>query len=235
MDRQFNRVYVTGDFHGQISDLAERVECIPNSSKDDLLIVLGDCAFFYSVYYNDLGKDFARQKYAAKLPITLLCIQGNHEVPYKEMLAKKNKLLGGDGFESNGIYFADNGTVLKINGKKCLVVGGAYSVDKDWRLMRGSAWWNNEELSDDELNSIYEKVKNSHYDFVLTHTCPYDKLPREVFLEGVDQSKIENRTEKALQRIKYAITFDHWYCGKFHTYKTDGKLEFFYYGYKQIL
>lgn len=140
MNKIFNRVYITGDIHGDMNDLAARVECIPNASKDDLLIILGDCAFFYSVFFGKPESDTARQKYAAALPVTILCIQGNHEVPYKEMAAKKIKLLGGDGYESNEIYFAANGTTLDINGKKCLCIGGAYSVDKEWRLLRGSGW-----------------------------------------------------------------------------------------------
>lgn len=70
---------------------------------------------------------------------------------------------------------------------------------------------------------------------MFTHTCPYDFMPHEVFLSGIDQSKISNRTEHALQRIYDAILFDNWYCGHFHTDKIDGKIEFLYSMYKQIL
>ena len=233
-NQKFNRVFVTGDIHGDMSDLFIRVGHIGNTTKDDLLILLGDVGFFYSVFFGKLQKDFERQEFAAALPITLLCIQGNHEQPFKEMAAEKIELLGGDGYESNGIYFAANGTTLDINGKRCLVVGGAYSVDKPWRLLRGNGWWEGEELTDAELDEIHQTVKGQKFDWVLTHTCPYNNLPREMFLSFVDQSQVENRTEKALQKIHDDISFDRWYCGHFHTDKIDGKIEFFYRSVKQI-
>jgi 3-oxoacid CoA-transferase subunit A len=234
-NKKFNRVFVTGDVHGDMNDLYNRVAYIGGSTKDDLLILLGDVGFFYSVYFDKIQKDFERQKFAADLPITLLCIQGNHEQPFCEMAAEKIKLLGGDGYESNGIYFAANGATLDINGKRCLVVGGAYSVDKPWRLERGSAWWEGEELTEPELNEIHNAVKGQKFDFVLTHTCPYNFLPREMFLSEVDQSHVENRTEHALQKIHDDISFGRWYCGHFHTDKVDGKIEFFYRSIKQII
>ena len=81
LDKQFNRIFVTGDIHGDMNDLADRIAYISDTTKDDLLIILGACAFFYSVYYNEIEKGYARQKFAAKLPLTILCIQGNHEQP----------------------------------------------------------------------------------------------------------------------------------------------------------
>ena len=155
-------------------------------------------------------------------------------MPYKEMPAERIKLFGGEGYKSAGIYFAENGTELNINGKKFLVIGGAYSVDKEIRLLRKYAWWEHEELTDAELAEIENRVAGKKYDYVLTHTCPFFSLPREVFLPEVDQSKLENRTEKALQRIYDAIDFDRWYCGHFHTDKVDGKIEFFYRSIKLI-
>ena len=50
MNKQFNRIFVTGDIHGDMNDLADRVAHIGDTTKDDLFIILGDCAFFYSVY-----------------------------------------------------------------------------------------------------------------------------------------------------------------------------------------
>lgn len=48
-NRQFNRIFVTGDIHGDILDLANRVARIPDVSKDDLLIILGDCGFSITI------------------------------------------------------------------------------------------------------------------------------------------------------------------------------------------
>jgi 3-oxoacid CoA-transferase subunit A len=234
-NKRFDRVFITGDIHGDMNDLASRVAYVGDTTKDDLLILLGDIGFFYSVYFGKQNKDFERQKWAEELPITLLCIQGNHEQPFKEMAAEKIKLLGGDGYESNGIYFAENGTTLNINGKKCLVIGGAYSVDKPWRLEMGNAWWENEELTDAELDGIFDAVKGQRFDWVLTHTCPFSNLPREMFLSYVDQSKVENRTEKSLERIKNCIEYEKWYCGHYHTDKVDGNIIFMFRSVLEII
>jgi hypothetical protein len=40
------------------------------------------------------------------------CIQDNHEPPFNEMTAERIRLLGGNEYESNGIYFAANDTTL---------------------------------------------------------------------------------------------------------------------------
>lgn len=174
------------------------------------------------------------QDLVSQLPITILAIQGNHELPYKEMTAERIKLFGGDGYESRGIYFAENGTELCINDKKFLVIGGAYSVDKDIRLLRGYAWWEQEELTETELMEIENRVAGKKYNYVLTHTCPYSNLPREVFLPGIDQSKVMNRTEKFLDRIKSIIKFEKWFCGHYHTDKIDGKIVFLFHEVKEV-
>lgn len=234
-NKSFNRIFVTGDIHGDYFDLRYRVGKIPDASKDDLLIILGDCAFFYHHYYGDTERDYNFQELCAELPVTILAIQGNQEVPYREMPADRIKLFGGDGFESRGIYFAENGAELRINDKSFLVIGGAYSVDKDIRLLRGYAWWENEELTDTELSGIEKHVAGKKYDYVLTHACPYSNLPKEVFLPGVDQSKILNRTEKSLDRIKGNIKYKQWYCGHFHTDKIDGDIIFLFGGLRRII
>jgi len=234
LNKTFNRIFVTGDIHGDFSDLANRIQRIPDVSKDDLLIILGDCGFFYYHYYGNTIKDLRFQEFVSQLPITILTIQGNHEMPYKEMPAEKIELFGGEGYQTAGIYFAENGTELCINGKKFLVIGGAYSVDKEIRILRKYAWWEREELTDAELEEIENHVVGKKYDYVLTHTCPLNFMPREMFLSYVDQSKVENRTEKALQRIHDTIGFDRWYCGHFHTDKIDGKVELFFRSVKQI-
>ena len=59
-NKTFNRIFVTGDIHGDFADLANRVQRIPDASKDDLLIILGDCGFFYYHYYGKPIKLTAR-------------------------------------------------------------------------------------------------------------------------------------------------------------------------------
>lgn len=73
------------------------------------------------------------------------------------------------------------------------------------------------------MDTILAKVKGKHFDIVLTHTCPYKYEPREVFMQGLDQSM-----EHFLDEIEEKISYDKWYCGHYHTEKQVDKLEFMF-------
>ena len=140
-------------------------------------------------------------------------------------------MFGGKVFiEDNypNLIFAKDGEIYNIDGKKILVIGGAYSVDKDIRLLYGYKWFKGEQLNEEEQKRIFQKVKGQHFDIVLTHTCPVKYEPKEVFLEGLDQSKIDKTMEIFLDKIEENIDYDKWYCGHYHTEKKIDKLEFMF-------
>lgn len=47
----------------------------------------------------------------------------------------------------------------KLNGLFTFVVGGAYSVDKNYRLLHGLAWWPDEQPSDEIKRQVEEKLE----------------------------------------------------------------------------
>ena len=126
------------------------------------------------------------------------------------------------------LIFAKDGEVYNIDGKSVLVIGGAYSVDKEYRIMYGHKWFKDEQLTTKEMNNILDKVKGKHFDIVLTHTCPYKYEPIEVFMKGLDQSKVDKSTEHFLDEIEKNIDYDKWYCGHYHTEKQIDKIEFMF-------
>lgn len=52
-------------------------------------------------------------------------------------------------------------------GKRCLMVGGAVSVDKPWRV-KGMSWWPGESLKWDE---VQQATKVGPVDYFFTHDC----------------------------------------------------------------
>lgn len=130
--------------------------------------------------------------------------------------------------EYPNLIFAKDGEIYNIDGKKILVIGGAYSLDKHYRLLRGYKWFKDEQLTKKEMNAILDKVKGKHFDIVLTHTCSYKYEPKEVFLRGLDQSKVDKSMEHFLDEIEENISYDKWYCGHYHTEKQVDKLEFMF-------
>lgn len=226
-------IYITGDKHCDFSEV--NMFCYLNTTdKNDLLIVLGDAGINY--FANE--RDYILKNNLSQIPITFFCIHGNHEErPENIKTYKTKKYLSGIVYYEDkypNILFAKSGEVYNIDNKKTLVIGGAYSVDKHFRLSRGLNWYESEQLTDKEQEDIFNKVKGKNYDLVLTHTCPKKYEPVEVFLQGLDQSKIDKTMELFLDKIEENITYKKWYCGHYHTEKEIDKLEFMYHNIKKL-
>lgn len=111
------------------------------------------------------------------------------------------------------ILFAIDGEVYDFNGNSCIVIGGAYSVDKYYRLARGWSWFPDEQPSE-EIKAKVERVlaeRNWKIDIVLSHTGPLKYEPTEVFLPMIDQSTVDKSTEVWLEQIEAKLDYERWY------------------------
>ena len=216
-------IYITGDTHRDFTRLHKLKE-----TEEDMLIVLGDAGINY--YLSE--EDTKYKEYLNNFKIKLFCVRGNHEErPENINTYKEVDMFGGKVYiEENypNLIFAKDGEVYNIDGKSVLVIGGAYSVDKEYRLMYGHGWFKDEQLSKEEMNNILDKVKDKHFDVVLTHTCPYKYEPKETFKLKLDQSKIDKSMEHFLDKIEESISYNKWYCGHYHIEKQIDKLEFMF-------
>ena len=124
------------------------------------------------------------------------------------------------------LLFAVDGEIYNLNGCQTLAIGGAYSVDKFYRLSRGWKWWEDEQPSP----AIKARVEHAlterswRVDAVLSHTVPLKYEPVEVFLPQIDQSQVDKSTEKWLNTIEERLEYKHWYAGHYHTEKKIDKL-----------
>lgn len=219
-------VYVTGDTHGSFA----RVEYFCRrfrTSRDDILIILGDAGINFSGGFHDqMKKEFLEQ-----LPITIFAIHGNHEQRPGTISTYKEQIWHGGSvyYEENypSILFARDGEIYNFNDKKTIAIGGAYSVDKAYRLARGYGWWPDEQPSDEIKTYVESNLEKIEWkvDVVLSHTTPLKYEPVEVFFSGVDQSKVDKTTERWLDDIENKLTYEKWYCGHYHTEKKIDKLE----------
>lgn len=221
-------IYLTGDIHGNIDRIIKFCNN-NNTSIDDILIILGDAGFnFFLNYRNDVLKHTAN-----KLPITLFCIRGNHEARPQSLKSYTTEMFHGDTVyyekEYPNIKFAIDGGIYDFDGFRCLTIGGAYSVDKYYRLRSNAIWFANEQLSNKEMCDIngYILVDNE-YDYVFTHTCPYDTRPTHLFLNGIDQLTVDTSMEEWLQFVADCIKFKKWYFGHFHDNWENGKYKMLY-------
>ena len=140
-------IYYTGDPHGskhEISRFCNRMRL----TEQDTIVVLGDVG---ANYYGD-DRDGELKRAFRRLKPTIFCIHGNHEMRPASLPAYKQKeWCGGQVWyeeEYPNLLFARDGDIFTIEGLKHLVIGGAYSVDKYYRLMRGYRWWPDEQPSE---------------------------------------------------------------------------------------
>lgn len=213
-------IYITDDTHRDFSRLYEQVKIY--------IIILGDVGINY--FLND--EDIKIKEFLKKLKVRFFCIQGNHEErPENISSYYEVEMFGGKVYIEDdypNLIFAKNGEIYNIDGKSVLVIGGAYSVDKEYRLLYRYKWFKDEQLSQYEMNNILDKYSGKNIDIILSHTCPYKYEPREVFMAGLDQSKVDKTMEHFLDEVEEKVNYKKWYCGHYHTEKQIDKLEFMF-------
>ena len=215
--------YITGDTHADFDFL--KSFCMSNTtSLDDHLIILGDSG----INYFDEFQSIKIKQYITKQPITLVCIQGNHEEraenikTYREQQLFENTVLVEPQYPN--IIFLKSGNIYNIKGKSVLVLGGAYSVDKQWRLTVGEKWFESEQLTATERSEILKAVRDKHFDIILSHTCPYSYQPHDTF--KYDLIGVDTTMEQFLDSIAINTSYDDWYCGHFHIDRDVDNIHF---------
>lgn len=222
-------IYITGDVHGDFSELQQWCS-VMKPRKRDIIVILGDVALNY---FGD-DRDYQRKKMVNTIGPEIFCIYGNHEMRPED--AGGYELIdwhGGKAWiqpEFPNLIFAKDGEIYELAGKKVIVLGGAYSVDKEIRILRGYQWFSNEQPSD-EIKTYAEKQLTDagwKVDAVFSHTCPYKYRPLEAMLHGLDQSKVDTSTEEWLNQIESRLEYKKWYCGHWHINKRIDKVEFLF-------
>lgn len=219
-------IYITGDTHGRFGRIEAFCEHF-ETTLDDILIILGDAGINFSGW----STDSVKKVFLSTLPITIFCIHGNHEQrpytieSYKEMTWHDGVVYYEE--EYPNLLFAKDGEIFNLNGRQTIVIGGAYSVDKMMRLRLGYGWWPDEQPSDEIKQYVEQQLDKQGWkvDVVLSHTTPRKYEPVEVFLAGIDQSKVDKTTEDWLDKIEDKLEYQKWYCGHYHTEKKVDKLE----------
>ncbi|MBR0455251.1 MAG: metallophosphoesterase [Firmicutes bacterium] len=220
-------IYVTGDTHREFSRFGRL-----DLTEDDLIIVLGDVCINY---YLDSSDDSVKKK-LNKYPCRFFFVRGNHEERPENIssysLNHVEGIVTGEVFTEKKypkLMFATEG-LCEIGGNRCFVTNGAYSVDKYYRLEKGYSWFPDEELTDAEMAETLAKAEQAgKVDYVFSHTCPEKYMPRFMFLDGIDKSKVSHRMEIFYDQLEETLDYGRWWCGHFHTDWSIDKMRFMYY------
>ena len=237
---------VTGDCHGVVA-VKHRLEDIflntDYKPEETAVIILGDA----SVNFWLASRERKEKKKLEKFGTYIYCVRGNHEErpEYLGFQLQYDENVGGEVYVDDETpfirYFQDGGEYV-IDGLNVLTIGGAYSVDKYYRLAAAAqsgeeftGWYPGEQLSDKERADIFEKVKGKYYDFIFTHTAPLAWEPTDLFLNCIDQSQVDKTMETWLQEIAHHTRWCIWCFGHYHADRAELPcVEQFYRSYRSI-
>lgn len=218
------KFYITGDTHGDFS----RFNHYADIKKPIGMIVLGDFGINYYLSKRDRKN---KTQLNETLPnVIFYVVRGNHEARPESLITMKQvydvDVQGNVWMEDEfpNIRYLQDGNVYTIGGKKALVLGGAYSVDKEYRLANGWQWFPNEQLNVNERDAILSRVEGEHFDLILSHTCPYPWQPFDLFLPMIDQSKVDNSMEHWMETLSHKVSYNLWCFGHFH---QDRQINYF--------
>ena len=204
-------LYITGDTHGAYYDLINRIT--PYDLKNtDSVIVLGDFGFLWDP--NDT-KDLEMIK---TLPYTVTFLDGNHE-NYDMLETFPVEIWNGGKIHriSDNIIHLMRGQFFNIEGKNFFTMGGAYSVDKMYRIEHYS-WWKDELPCNEEYNNATKnlELQNFKFDYILSHTVPLSVY----YTMHTQPDHHEMELSGYFQWIYEKAAFKHWYAGHHHINKT---------------
>lgn len=230
----------TGDTHGGMATIARvgnihrNMNCIP---EETAIIILGDSGLNF--WLNNTDKKY--KKLLNSQGYHIYCVRGNHEerpgnIPGMVLIDDENvgNLVWFEEAYPNIRYFVD-GNVYNIDNHPTLVIGGAYSVDKWYRLARAGysrdeaetanpkkcGWFKDECLTPEEMKAISDKYDGKKFDFVLSHTCPLSWEPSDLFLRGIDQTTVDKSMEIWMDDLKNKIDWRIWLFGHYHADRIE--------------
>ena len=214
---------ITGDTHGDFSRFKDYDKSIQND-PETAIIILGDAGINWTLLHHDVHiKNYLNKRFK----FNIYCVRGNHDarpqdVPDTIEIEDEN-VQGQIYIEKNwpNIRYFKDYNIYTIQGFRVGVIGGAYSVDKWWRLKNGGIWYENEQLNEQERKAAHNLFDKEAVDFMLTHTCPITWEPNDLFLAGIDQSKVDHTMENFLEDIKDNLTFGIWCFGHYHADRLE--------------
>ena len=252
---ELKHLIFTGDTHGGFAAITRTSDIQQNmpeyKPEETMIVVLGDTGLNY--WLNNTDKKY--KKLLNSMNYHIYCVRGNHE--QRPELIEGMTLVNDENVNNvvymeeafpNIRYFVD-GKIYDLLGYKCLVIGGAYSIDKWYRLARAGyskdeaetadpkkcGWFKDECLTAAEMTTIMKEVKGESVDFILSHTCPLSWEPTDLFLNGIDQSTVDKSIEMWLDELKDNVKWKYYLFGHYHADRIERPhVEQFYQEYEDV-
>ena len=204
-------IYITGDTHGSIDirKLNKRYFDDSTLTKKDYLIICGD----FGLVWDNSPEEKYWLDWLNKKNYTTLFVDGNHE-NHSPLNSYPIETWNGGKVHRirDSILHLMRGQVFTIDSHTFFTMGGADSVDKDWRTP-GISWWPEEMPSGEEYKEAILNLYNyeNEVDYIITHTAP-----TSIVNQLIPEIKPPDRLTDFLEDIKKSVKYKHWYFGHFH-------------------
>lgn len=198
-----NDIYVVGDLHGDWGRLNELI----NKKSPKVILQCGDFGYWPKLEVSKpvlYGMQKSWKLKGIKHGEThVFWCDGNHE---DHWYLRDNPTL----IDYGNVHYQRRGSITMLpDGRTVLFVGGAESIDKEYRKI-GIDWFPEELISLDDLDRAMSYL--SKIDIIISHTCPL-----EFDVTGSD-FKLNDPSRVALSRILEKYKPDLWYFGHWHKY-----------------
>lgn len=230
-------ILICGDIHGDFNLLVNKI-CCQFELTDTLVVVAGDCGFGFERegYYENIYNKNKRKLDEANNYIVF--VRGNHDNP----AYFTNEHINYERFMTVPDY-----TVIEVSGRTILCIGGAVSIDRNYRIdcqnrlnikhyhgpeeLKPGYYWQNEMpvYDEEKLNQISERFI---IDTVVTHTAPdfcesRNKNGIKSFIKSDEKLKDDVKQERLIMtQIYHKLNelnqpLSYWFYGHFHKSNTE--------------
>jgi predicted phosphodiesterase len=186
-----HRILFLGDTHANTDQMYKALD-VAAANDCSRIFQVGDFGY---LEHEPFGVQFLEDidRYARHVGVDIYFLDGNHD-NLRLLLEKYSSNKDSEGFVMvrPRVRYAPRGHVWIWKGKTFMALGGAYSVDKDYRLAqeqhaaddagedvslhRGTWWFPGEEMTDEDLNR-YLTAAPHKIDILLTHDKPRGSNP----------------------------------------------------------
>lgn len=198
-----------GDIHGSVHALRSACQYAEANGASALIQV------------GDLGLGPGELEHLRKKPLRfpVYFIDGNHE--YFELLQRSQPTE-----ITPYLWYVPRGSVLPLDGRLLGFLGGAGSIDKEYRIRARLRWDPREQIREEDV-ARFDAVER--VDILVTHTPPYrvvdqnfdplSKLQFGVDLDWVDPSSVK------VERVWAKLGYPPLLCGHMHRSVRDGNCQ----------
>jgi len=212
-------ILAVGDTHAQWINLNKLI----NKKNPDIILQCGDFGWWPKFHNtNIISSDeyesslddiyFYRKKkkfdqYGIKnRDCKIYWCDGNHEDHWSLKEIKKPEEV------MTNIYYMPRGSTLRLpTGENVMFIGGALSIDKDWRTI-GHDWFPEEQITHGEVYNLPDE----RVDIVISHTCPREF---NKYIPQLADEKFKDSSQDALSFVLERYKPERWFFSHFHISK----------------